>query len=239
MKNANLNPVINSESSIISNLADTLVARVDFGKSFNINADYIGVDGLIQWKGICTMMQKSAWNYVKFHEDTAFVASSDITDKKVTDDLFFAVKAVINAIGPVNGFELRENNAIFNCAVKVMERMSDEYHGEALTVKSELANVNKELRNVKNGMSEEYVTALETKKEVLSEQLKELKKVKGMVTVGHNKVNENTFRRNFEASLAKIVAGQSRKSFDELQAEEEARKAEKRAAKKAARKNSK
>lgn len=229
----NLNPIIDVNSAVISNLADALVMRNKFGNNFKITADYIGVDGVVQWSNLMTMLNKTAWEYMRFVENTAFVASGETSVKKYSDDVHFVVSAIINAIGPVNGYHVRENNVIFLKAISVFEKSKEVFHGEALTVKSEKDNVSKELRNVKTGMNPDYVASLEAQKEELSKRLNELRKIPGMVTTEPVPVSDETFRKAFERELARVVAGQNRKSADELKAEDDARKAEKKAQRKA------
>lgn len=229
----NLNPIIDVNSAVIPNLADALVMRNKFGNNFKITADYIGVDGVVQWSNLTAMLNKTAWEYMRFVENTAFVASGETSVKKYSDDVHFVVSAIINAIGPVNGYHVRENNVIFLKAISVFEKSKEVFHGEALTVKSQIANVRNDKKNVKAGMSPDYVASLDAQEEELSKRLKELRKVPGMVTSEPVRVSDDTFRKAFERELARVVAGQHRKSADELKAEDDARKAEKKAQRKA------
>ena len=242
---------INYDNPIIDRLAETLIFRAKMSKSFKITSEHIGSEGLQNWKNLCSMMHKATWNYVKFCEDASANGASDVTAKRVRDDLYVIAGGIIKAIGPINGYTLGghtvfvkidgeitksvAHDAIVNSAIACMGSLRDEYHGEALLVKSERDNVASELRELRktNGVNPDRIKALETRQANLDSRLKDLKAIPGMVTVKHVKPGDETFRRNLEASLTFIVGSQSRRSFDELKLEDERLKAERKARRKA------
>jgi hypothetical protein len=145
------------------------------------------------------------------------------------NELFNAVSELIDDIGVIGQAKLINASFIYNFAVMNSFRFYDEYHGKALTVKSQITNDSKALKDAKkapNGINAEYIATLEKRIESAQAELDELKKKAGMVTLEWGEISDNPFVNAMDKMLCKLAKNQLPKSLDEIKAEKKAQKDE-------------
>lgn len=220
---------MSNNNKTIVNLAESLALSNRMRKGFTITGEHIGPVNYTVWCGAIRKLQAEAYGIVRIaHND-------DLTKADVTIDkngLYGAIREVLAMVGEVNGHKLMCNEAFAISVMTEATRTVDEYHGKALTVKSQLSNVKKQLKDIEDvteGINKEYRESLVKREAELSDELEELKKLPDMVTVRYDRVSDKVFKSAVEHILGEIVSGQKMKSWDELEEELKAKKAERNA----------
>jgi hypothetical protein len=187
-----------------------------------INGAQIGIENYAKWKSAIDSAYEHFYTYQKKCVDTAISKTEAVAPTTAAMD---ALGVIIDLIGEVNGFKLRKSVDMLNVVSVAAIRWKEERVGEALTVHSQIKNLETQLDEVAAGMSEEYVQSLETqlaekkaRLEVLDAQPESAQKQK-------TRASKNTYRYNIERELGAIINEQSMKSWEELEAERAAAKA--------------
>lgn len=202
-------------------------------KSARINGGLIGVDAYGSWQNALENAHTAFYKYesakIKFGNGTL----TSIKDEK--DKAVEAYKSIIALIGDVNGIKLETSIEAMELVSKYSIRVTEELIGKAYTLKSELDNLKKQLDNVHTGMNQEYIDDLNKKYDAKEEELALEKKKPGSAKKGDTMTTYSFFAYNAETRLAKAIEKQDAKSYDDIIAEREAKKAANRAKAKARR----
>lgn len=222
----------NKNMSIIAQ-ALTVNATIKSRKAAMLNGEHIGIEDFAKWKAATHEVYMTFYNYNQKVLEAAFTENVDTV--KVTTYAMNALQALLDMIGDVNGHRIVKNpdmiKSVLVSVANYATKDKTERVGEALKVASELANYKKEYRNISNGMSEEYISALEKNIEEHTARLATLDAMPGSAKVSKTRANEATFRFALERTLAQIINCQAMKTWEELEEEEKARKEEKKARK--------
>lgn len=141
---------------------------------------------------------------------------SDNAEKR--NALFNAISVVIDDIGMIGAGKLAEASIIYNHAVEHSFKYFDEYHGDALLVKSQLTNAKKTLQgylDAPNGINTEAITSTQATIERLENRLAILKTKPGSVTLEWRQIGTNAFVADMEKFLCKLAKNQLPMSEDE------------------------
>lgn len=144
---------------------------------------------------------------------------ADDPDKR--NALFSAISAVIDDIGIIGAGKLAGASMIYAHAVEISYRYFDEYHGKALTVKSQLTNAKKMLReylDAPNGVNTEAISNTQKTIERLETELAMLKTRAGNVTLEWRQSGDGAFITNMEKFLCKMARNQEPMSDEEFKA---------------------
>ena len=202
-----------------------------------ITGDQLGADIFASWKSAVENCRRAFYKYEEAKHIAAGLGENGTVDKDITSAAFNALQAVLDLVGEVNGHPIVKNQSLLDeLAVKAVSE-KEPLAGRALTIKSQLDNAKARLEALSyNGVNPESVANVEAQIAELEEELKIAKKETGSCAPMGTRVAEGTFRKKFEKGLyALAIEKQALKSWEELEAEEEARKAERRAKTKAKR----
>lgn len=213
----------------MNNIAKALVynSTIHNNKAATISGEQIGVESFGSWKTAI----EAAWGaFYKY--DCALITASinpEKSAKEATTAAMNALQGVLDLVGEVNGHAIHKTADLLNILAKHAIIAKKERTGNAMLIASQLKNYRAELRDVPNGASEDYVANLEAKIAEKEEELRLADKQTDSASKYNTRANFARFRINFECELAKIVKGQEAKSWEELEAEEQARKEERKA----------
>lgn len=143
------------------------------------------------------------------------------------NEMFTAINTIIDDVGEIGEGKLFCHAMIYAHAVESCYKFYDEYHGKALTVKSQLVNYKKTLREYMDapaGVNAEAITTTQKNIERLEAELSELKKKPGMVTLEWRQVNSASFVADMEKYLCKLAKRQLPMSAEEFKAAKKAAK---------------
>ncbi len=212
-----------NNNTIINNLSESLILSSKMQKSFAITSDHISPIPFTVWTSTIKKLHAEAYKLVTLaHNDD--LSKMDTTINK--DSLYEAIREVLALIGKVNNRKLNcnESMAIMICAEAT--KTVNIFHGEALTVKSQLTNVRKQLKDiddVSEGINKEYRENLIKREAELSDKLNNLKTLPDMVTVERTRVSDKVFRAAVEHYLGDVITSQKMKTWDELEEERKAK----------------
>lgn len=219
----------------MNNIAKTLVRNITIKdkKSSRVTGDFVGVEAYSDWKIAIEAAHEAFYKY-----ESAKIKLGNGTINSIKDEKNKAVeafKAIVDLVGEVNGVKLETSIEAMELVSKYAIRDTEEYAGQALFVKSELDNLRKQLDNVSNGMSEEYISNLEKQFEAKNEEFKLEKKKPGSAKKGDDITTFTFFVNKAETRLAKAIEKQEAKPYEQILQEREEKKAANRAKAKARR----
>ena len=213
-------------NNIIPELANALALSNRMEKKFTISGEHIGATNIPVWHNAMHKLHGEAYKIVCNAHNNDLTKVDETVDKT---SLYGAIREILALIGEVNGHKLACNEHFAIIAIAECAKSYDEFHGEALTVKSQLTNVRKQIRDIEDiteGINKEYRENLFKQEERLANRLAELKAMPDMVTCEFTKVSDKAFRSAIEHALGAIINGQKMKTWEELEAEAKAKKEE-------------
>lgn len=214
-----------------STIAECLVFNNRFA-TVKLSADQLGAESLKQWTDAVKSLQQSAYAVaVKCENDHAQTESVTV-DKSA---LFAALREVLALVGEVNGHKLYSNDALATLIIGYANRRTNQDSPELQLVKSQISNNKKTLSVYEgtNGVNPDSIAALKNTIAELEAQRDAL------IAEADNRIKvvtrttANTFRLDVEHALARAIAEQSAKTWEQLEAEAEERRAARRAKTKA------
>lgn len=212
-------------------IAETLVMNLTIKnhKDAVINGNSVGSENNAKWQFAMKKLWEACYSYQCACFNNAKTGAPVDNEKAMN-----AIQEVLDLIGAVNEFKIHRSPEMLAAISGFAIRDTEKLAGEALTVKSQLKNYEKEYENIHAGMNPGYIKALEKNIEEAKATLKALTGTTGSADKGKGKVSYNTFKYKTETNLAQIISEQKAKTWEELEAEEKERKAKKKEAKKAA-----
>lgn len=216
-----------NKKTIASALMDNMT--VSNSSKAKLAAEVVGVEEFASWKFAETMAYEALYRYAAARHNVAHEGESARVDSKLVSNAMQAIQLMLDCIGEVNGYAICKNQAMLDvlagCAIAAKKPLA----GEALKQDSIVKNYRSQLKDVNDGMSEEYVADLTAKYEAAKIKLEELKKLEDSCTTVYARVTFNGFRSKIEQAMGAIVAEQNAKTWEELEAEKEERRKARRA----------
>ena len=205
-----------------------------------ITGDKVGAENYAQWKNAMAMAHKAFYIYKNFVDETLKGRTVNLT--VATTNAMDALQNILNIIGEINGHKLVKSQELLNEVAKYAVADKTELVGEALTINSKLNFCKDRLKEVGynattgkyyNGIDPNYIAKLLEEKAEYEEALKLAKKSANSGRPIDGKRTFAPFCVDFERKIAKLCSEQSMKTWEELEAEDEARRKERRAKTKA------
>ena len=200
-----------------------------------ITGNQLGAELFAEWNKACTKCHSAFYNYIREKRKAAGKGKDGKIPEAISDAAFEALQSILDLVGEVNGHAIVKNNAMLDTLANEAVSKKEPLAGRALTIYSQLKNAKDRLDDLDyNGVNPDTVTAVEEEIEALEEEFKEAKKETGACAPTPIRVKYTTFRKNFEkAFYSLVVEEQELKSWEELEAEDKARKDERKAKAKA------
>ena len=212
-------------------IANALVDNMTVSNSSKakLTAEVVGVEEFASWKFAETMAYEALYRYAVARRHAANKGENAVVDAKVISNAMNAIQLMLDCIGEVNGHTVCKNQAMLdllaNCVIAAKKPLA----GEALKQDSIVKNFRAQLKEVNDGMNEEYVEQLNADYIAAKIKLDELKKLDGSCTTEETRVTFNAFRSKVEQAMGLVVAEQEAKTWEELEAEKEERRKARRA----------
>lgn len=221
-------------------LVDCLVDNNRFATK-KLNAEQIGAESFREWKTLVESLHKVAYLAYMDCENSNLTADSNDIDKTA---VFNALREILTELGEVNGHKLCANAELASLVIGYSGKRGNHDSPELQLCNSKIQNARNLLNKYAkmNGVNPEAIANLEAEIETLNSEKAEL------LNTADNRIKKPTrttfeaFRLEVEHRLARAIAEQQAKSWEELEAEAEAKRAARRAKtaeKKAAAKKSK
>lgn len=217
------------------NIATALQDCLSYNNRFataKLTAEQIGAENLKTWTTLIKGLHMAAYSVYALCENSDLSVESKSVDKS---QLYDRIRGILVELGEVNGRVLKANEELATLIVGYAGKRGNQDSPELQLCLSKIRN-NKKLQEEYaklNGVNPETLTKLE-------EELKELEEEKNTLLENpDNRIKvptrntESTFRLEVEHRLARVIADQQAKSWEDLQAEAEAKKKARKAAKKA------
>ena len=198
-----------------------------------VNSDKVGIDTFAQWRAIENIAFESFYKYADARRKSANQGEKATVDAAITANAFASLRNLLALIGDVNGHKVFANTDMLNTVTSVSMVVKKPLAGEALTQKSIVDNLKKQVDGIREGMQADYIAKITADYETAKIKLAELKKLEGSCSTEHTRANTNAFYLALENELATIINEQNAKSWEELEAEAAAREAERKAKRKA------
>ena len=216
-----------NKKTIASALVDNMT--VSNSSKAKLAAEVVGVEEFASWKFAEPVAYEALYRYAAARHNVAHEGESARVDSKLISNAMQAIQMMLDCIGEVNGYAICKNQAMLDvlagCAIAAKKPLA----GEAFKQDSIVKNFRAQLKEVNDGMSEEYVADLTAKYEAAKIKLEELKKLEDSCTTVYARVTFNGFRSKIEQAMGAIVAEQNAKTWEELEAEKEERRKARRA----------
>lgn len=216
-----------NKKTIASALVDNMT--VSNSSKAKLTAEVVGVEEFASWKFAETVAYEALYRYAAARHNVAHEGESARVDSKLTSNAMQAIQLMLDCIGEVNGYAICKNQAMLDvlagCAIAAKKPLA----GEAFKQDSIVKNFRAQLKEVNDGMSDEYVDQLNADYIAAKIKLDELKKLENSCTTVYARVTFNGFRSKIEQAMGAIVAEQNAKTWEELEAEKEERRKARRA----------
>lgn len=213
--------------------AQTLIANKTVAKksAARITGDKVGLDNLTKWQSAMTTAQQAFYNYEKAVDDKVKGKGDCVESAKNAG--MSALQTIFDLVGKVNGHAISKDDDLFAKLAKTAIYLKTELKGEALTIQSQLKNLDKELDSASNGVNPEWLEAKQEEYNTLESKFNALKNLPESGDTKPACRSFNAFCSEFERELSVTISGQAMKSWEELEAEKEAKRQERRAKTKA------
>lgn len=208
----------------MTNIANALVynSTIMNNKAATIDGGQVGVEDYGSWK---TALENAHRDFYKY--ECAIITASINPEKSAKDatvQAFNSLQAILDLVGEVNGHPIRKSADLLNVLAKYSMVDKKERIGNAMLIQSQIKNLRAELRDVNDGVSQDWIDAKEKELNAKMEELRLADKRTDSASKYSARAKYGVFATKLECALAKIVKGQEAKTWEELEAEEQARK---------------
>lgn len=208
----------------MTNIANALVynSTIMNNKAATIDGGQVGVEDYGSWK---TALENAHRDFYKYQ--CAIITASINPEKSAKDatvQAFNALQAILDLVGEVNGHPIRKSADLLNVLAKYSMADKKERIGNAMLIQSQIKNLRAQLRDVNDGVSQDWIDAKEKELNAKMEELRLADKRTDSASKYSARAKYGVFATKLECALAKIVKGQEAKTWEELEAEEQARK---------------
>lgn len=223
----------------MTNIANALAynSTIMNNKAATIDGGQIGVEDYGSWK---TALENAHRDFYKY--ECAIITASINPEKSAKDatvQAFNSLQAILDLVGEVNGHTIRKSVDLLNVLAKYSMVDKKERIGNAMLIQSQIKNLRAELRDVNDGVPQDWIDAKEKELNTKMEELRLADKRTDSASKYNARAKYGVFATKMECALAKIIKGQEAKTWEELEAEEQARKDAARARRKAKRQSNK
>lgn len=211
-------------------LVNAIISNHDF-KGRTVNGEQIDPKTFEQWKALCDNFAHELYDIVAKAQNYTLNGEEDYTK------VFATLKPIRDMIGEVNGFTIACNlNDIIGVSPYVTKTKA-EYSTEMKLARDDRAYYTKRVKTLleTHGVNPEAVKEAQDNLAKAKAKVSELELVPKSVIGKPDKKDGKAFRVEFEDFLARKIKGQMMKSYEELKAEEDAKKAERKAKRQAKR----
>lgn len=198
-----------------------------------LNATDIGDDNFTNWKNAMVKANFACYNYL--HALDLRAHKMDVNIKAKEQTAYDSIKAIFDMVGEVSDRDMILDKAMFGTFATYAVREATELAGSALTVNSQIKNLEKELDKPMGGVNPEWIKAKNEELANKRAELAMLTKMTDSSTDVDKRVGDETFRGKVEKRIAKLINDQCMKSAEQIDAERAAAKALHKAQKKAQR----
>lgn len=200
-----------------------------------VTGDKVGLPTYTAWVNAVNSARLAFYRYQHIKDGNAIreahgKESVDIEPAK--QKAMEALQSILDVVGEVHGYKLRKSDAMLDLLAEKSKKDTDELAGEAMTVGSQVKNYKTQL---KNGGNEEFIADIQNKLSEAEVRLSELKKLPGSAKPADGACSEKAFIKGIERKMGEIIAEQYAKTPEQVQKEEDDRKAQKKAKKQAQR----
>ena len=213
---------------------NNLTNAILYGNKFTnikVNGDTIGAENFKTWETACNNLEHSLYNAIAKSQNYQLDEKADL------NKVFADFRTIADLIGEVNGFKLKCNleDALAVAPYTLTDGTKDA--PEMQLAKSEKQFYEKRLKTLMEtkGVNPKAIEEAQEKLTTAKAEVERLKGIEDMSVKVPKMVAEATFRLKFEHYLARKINGQLTRSYEELKAEEDAKKAERKAKRQAKR----
>lgn len=214
-----------------STIADCLVDNNRFATR-KLTAEQLGAENLRSWTDAVSKLHLAAYSiYAKCENDNLAEATANLD----LTPLFDVIRGILEGIGDINGHKVYPTAELATLIIGYSGKRGNVDSPELQLARSKKANRVNELRKYQklNGVNPECIKALETEIEELDNEIAELLDQPDNRIKKPTRTSDNAFRLEVEHRFARVIANQMAKSWEELEAEDAARKADRKAKAKA------
>jgi len=196
--------------------------------NIRLNADQLGAENLKVWSALVNDLHSAAYSVYALCENNGLTVESDSVDKSA---VYNAVRVILAAIGVVNGHKLCANEELVTLIIGYAGKRANSDSPELQLCLSKIRNRQKELAEYENtkGVNPETIQNLRNEIEKLTEEKKALIDSPDNRIRVATRSTANAFRLEVEHRLARAISDQKAKTWEELEAEAEAKRKERRA----------
>ena len=214
-------------NNTMNTVASCLVYNNRFA-SEKLTADQLGAKEHKEWLDAIKSLHKSAYEVAVFCENNHAKTEDVSVDKS---SLYASLRTVLNTIGEVNGHKLFANDALATLIVGYSNRRANSDSPALQLVNSQIANNKRTLAIYENsnGVSEASIKYIKDELETLAARKEELLSREDNRIKVVTRTSINGFRLDVEHLLARAISEQSAKTWEQLEAEAEERRAARRA----------
>lgn len=224
----------------ITTLPEALSLSAKMRGAFIITGEHIGPTNLTVWKNAIAKTQRATYDLREYEVKHAMTTSVGFNPNylyHLKAEQEQCVNELIALVGRVNGGIIRDVATIIKTVDKYATRTVDVYHGEALTLKQEMSELSTRIKEAEktNGINPDYLKSLQDDYARKDARMKHLKTVPGMITHEPKLASDQTFRKEVEHEIGRMVSGLLMMPYEQVKALEAQAKAEKKAKRQAER----
>lgn len=204
-----------------------------------LSAKQVGAEDAKAWSNLVHNLHMAAYGVYVTCENSGLTVNSTSVDKTA---VYNAIRAILAVVGEVKGHKLCANEELATLIIGYSGKRGNADSPALQYCLSKLGNRKRELAKAKdiNGLEPKYIKSLEDQIAQLEEEKRALLSEADNRIKKPTRTTSNAFRLDVEHRLARVIAEQQAKTWEELEAEAEAKRKERRAktaAKKAENKN--
>ena len=219
----------------IKTLSETLQDCLVYNNRFaniKLSAKQLDAKDFKAWTALINTLHKEAYSVYETCENSDLKVESTSVNK---DALYVAIRNILTEIGDVNGHKLYATEEFATALVGYAGKRANSDSPALQLCLSKIRNNNNLLNQYAklNGVNPEAIAKLEEELSVLEAEKSALLEQADNRIKAPTRTSENAFRLDVEHYLARTIAGQQAKSWEELEAEAEERRKARREATKA------
>ena len=214
-----------------STLANCLVDNNRFANR-KLTADQLGAESFRSWNDAVADLHSAAYSvYVKCENDNLAKATANLD----LTPLFDKIRGILDGIGDINGHKVYPTAELATLIVGYSGKRANADSPELQLCLSKIRNRKKELAEYEktNGVNPDSIKAMKDEIAVLEEIKEDLLAKPDNRFKKPTRTSESAFRLEIEHRFARVIANQMAKTWEELEAEDAARKADRKAKAKA------
>lgn len=227
----------NQENNATTKTTTTIANALEYNSRFmlakyKLNADQIGAENYAQWKTIVNNFHRACYAIGEHCSNNGLKLDKSNVDMTSAYD---CGKLILNLMGEVNGRKLYINDEFIITCIGYATKMGKLDSKQVEALDEEIKANNRALTELKklNGINPATIEDLTAKLEELKAKKVELLNIADERVPQTTETTFNSFKTNLERYLGNIIKGQLAKTQEELDKEEEERKAKRAANRKA------